>query len=360
METRKKIVCRMVSQGMRTTKALAIARIPRSTYYYKAIGRPKGKSPSSQTMHNGKWVDNQQVLDAIKELLGQEFIDYGYIRTTQDLKQQGYTINKKKVYRLMKEHKLLYPKKPVISTEKVYVKYSSPLCSRPFEVMEIDIKYVYIQGIRKHAYLITILDIFTRIALVWGLNWDMKTQRVIELLNELYSKWLIPYGVDPKLTQVKIRTDNGSQFIAKLFRSHLNDAGIKNEYIHPGTPQQNGHIEAFHKTVSALVCRKFELDTLEQAVQILTRFYKAYNNKRIMKAILYKTPVEFFELWLKGQIGINIKNEKIKYFFREKAIGNQLAPSSEFLKMQNKINEKYNECLTINYSPFLGPLLLLS
>lgn len=53
MAERKEIVCRMVSQGMRTSHALSIAEIPRSTYYYKSNGRRKGKQPSGFSFLNG-------------------------------------------------------------------------------------------------------------------------------------------------------------------------------------------------------------------------------------------------------------------------------------------------------------------
>ncbi len=346
MESRKEVVCKMVSLGMRTTKALDIASIARSTYYYKSTGCKKGKRPLGYTKYEGKMVPDSNVIKSIHDILGQEFIDYGYIRTTEALKAIGYQINKKKVYRLMKEQHLLFPKRFIKGRNKEYVSYTSPICTRPFELIEIDIKYIYIQGEKRNAYLITMLDVFTRKALVWSLNWDMKTQRVIELLNELYTQWLIPLGIDPKKVQIKIRTDNGSQFIAKLFRNRLDEAGIDNEYIHPGTPQQNGHIEAFHKTLSELVCKKYELETIGHARQILSRFYDVYNNKRIMKAILYKTPSEFFKLWKNGNIETTKVNGKIKYFFRERTPEIQAVPSSEILTVQNKNMQQINQSLT--------------
>ena len=105
----------------------------------------------------------------------------------------------------MKEHSLLLPKKPAKGRNKVYVKYTSPVCAAPFETIEADIKYVYIHGARRNAYLITLLDVFTRMTLVWTFQWDMKTQRIIELIEELFDKWLIPCGIDPLKIQVKIR-----------------------------------------------------------------------------------------------------------------------------------------------------------
>ena len=336
----------MVSLGMRTEKALRIASLARSTYYYEPTGGKKGRRPTGFTMMNGTKVADSKVIESVNEILQHEFIDYGYIRTAKALKAMGYQINKKKVYRLMKEHGLLFPKRVTKIHNKEYVVYSSPICSRPFELIEIDIKYIYIRGERCNAYLITMLDVFSRKALVWTLNLDMKTQRVTELLNQLIAQWLIPLGIDPKKVEVKIRTDNGSQFIAKLFRDHLSEAGIENEYIRPGTPEQNGHIEAFHNTINKLVCKKYEFDSLGQARDVLEKFFDVYNNKRIMKSILYKSPSEFYQCWKKGNIETRIIKGKAKYFFRERMPENQASPDSEVLNMQNKVTEQKNRSLT--------------
>jgi hypothetical protein len=43
MESCKQIVGMMVSPGMRTSKALSIVSIPRTTYYYKGAGTKNGK-----------------------------------------------------------------------------------------------------------------------------------------------------------------------------------------------------------------------------------------------------------------------------------------------------------------------------
>lgn len=336
MAERKEIVCKMVSMGMRTARAFEIAGIPRSTYYYRSTGVRKGKEPSTHTLKNGQLVSNEELLNEMNTILGVDFIDYGYVRTTMALVGLGYHINKKKIYRLMKENHLLFKKKKAI-LKKNYVTDFVPVCTSPFQVMEIDIKYVYIHGLRKNAYLITILDIFSRVALAWSIDMNMKSSRVIELVNQLLNNWLIPWNIDPKQTKVCIRTDNGSQFIAALFRQHLHHANISNEYIKPATPEQNGHIESFHATLTSLVCNKYYFEDLNQANPILQKFYQTYNNIRIMKSILYKTPLQFLNLWKDGKIGVKTEYNKIVYFFREETTTQlAVASSPEYFGGDNK------------------------
>jgi len=45
---------------------------------------------------------------------------------------------------------------------------------------------------------------------------------------------------------VVIRSDNGSQFIARNVREYLGLIGVQQEFTHVATPEENAHIEAYH------------------------------------------------------------------------------------------------------------------
>ncbi len=50
--------------------------------------------------------------------------------------------------------------------------------------------------------------------------------------------------------QLIIKADNdGSQYTSKAFRKSMLTLGLKIEHIAVNTPEQNGHIESFHKTL---------------------------------------------------------------------------------------------------------------
>ena len=334
MAARKEIVCKVVSEGMSVSKAMAIAEVPRSSYYYRTNGKRRGKAPSTHTMKGDIMVENTAVVEEINSMLAEEFIDYGYERTTAELKNRGYQINKKKVYRLMKETSLLFPKFKIKASGRSFVKFTVPLVTKPFETIEIDFKYIYIEGLKRHAYLITMLDVFSRAALVWELNITMKASDAVRLVGKLIADW-IP---EPKKLSVKIRTDNGSQFIAENFRNCLQKEGISNEYTHPGTPEQNAHIESFHNTLDRLVCSRYSFDTVQMAQEILDRFFFVYNQKRIMKSILYMAPMEFLKQWSEGKISSKKEKRKLKYFLREKPTEHKsggLPPDTFFLQSKN-------------------------
>jgi transposase InsO family protein len=320
MEERKEIVNRYIYKGLNAKRAAAFAGFSKSAYYYKSSGNKKGKKPTDKTLTvKGELIDNKIVIDEIKKIIKPDFIDYGYDKVTHLLKEEGYIINRKKVYRLMKKHRLLNPKDRPSTALKTYVRYSQPYPGRPFESLEIDIKYIYIAGDNANAFLITILDVFTRKALVWDLAFSMKSDRVIELFQRLIKEYLQPYNLLNEQVSVTIRSDNGSQFVAKKVRQFLQENQIFQEFIKPATPQQNAYIESFHSLVEKLVCTKFEFDSLFHARQTFEKFYDTYNNKRIIKKLKNLTPSKFFEKFYNGEIVVayNIKTKKQLIFFRK-------------------------------------------
>ena len=147
--------------------------------------------------------------------------------------------------------------------------------------------------------------------------------------------------------RIKIRTDNGPQFIAKKLADELARHDLEHEFINPSTPQENGHIESFHSTVTRLVCSRNIFSDLDQARKTFEQFYKAYNYTRVMKSLLYNAPFEFLELWTKGLIGIE-KNKRKKdiFVFRQKpAIQGVLGSRAEDLYWASK-NMKQNITFT--------------
>ncbi len=353
MEERKEIVNRYIQKGMKATKAAQVADFSRSGYYYKPNGRKPGKRPTLFTLKkDGTLVENSIVVQAVKEIINPDFIDYGYEKTTVELHKKEYIINRKKVYRLMKENHLLNPKQVTPKQLKNYVKYSQPYPSQPFEMLEIDIKYIYIRGDRRNAFLITIIDVFTRKALVWDLAYSMKSERVINLIDQLILNHLQPNNVLTKGISVIIRSDNGSQFIAKIVREHLEQNQIFQEFIKPATPEQNGYIESFHSTVEKLVCRRFEFVSMAHALKVFHDFYETYNKKRILKCLLYKAPNEFLEEWENEKLVViyNVKTKKQKFFFREKQNIKPvlLPPRRNYLNGQDKDKMNKNSLYNCN------------
>lgn len=342
MGQRKEIVRCYVSEGLRVFDAVNIAGIKKSTYYYHSNGKPKGKRPSTHTLKvSGSVVTNDILVADIIRLISPDYHDYGYQTVTHQLRRMGYIINPKKVYRLMKENNLLHPKVTrKDKRDKNYIKYTVPPLERPFATVEADIKYVYIHGENRNAYLITFLCTFCRYAAVWKLDYSMRAGEIIKLLNDFINHPVVKENTIKEGIKIIIRTDNGPQFIAKILAEAIKQIGIIHEFINPGTPQENGHIESFHSTVTRLVCNRNIFEDLAHARSVFKEFYFAYNNTRVMKNLLYRSPKEFINLWRTGYVGIkkDNKNREIFYLREKPYIEISEGVSSEDLFGLNKSN----------------------
>jgi putative transposase len=80
----------------------------------------------------GALFENAVLVADIETPLRQESCCYGYRNMTGELKEKGWIINHKKVYRLMKEHKLLFGGR--IRPEpfkRDFIRFRSPGAERP-------------------------------------------------------------------------------------------------------------------------------------------------------------------------------------------------------------------------------------
>jgi len=275
-----------ISQGHKIKICLKASSLNSSTYYYKPKTGGRGKKASTKTLRqDGVWIQNTQVVEQIIELLGHEFVDYGYIKVCHWLrKRKGYIINKKKVYRLMKEHNLLNPSKFIQRSPRLWVSELVPDPQVVFENLEIDIKYIYVQGTRTNAMQLTVLDVKSRYVLGYCMGNSIRKKDVINLFEKIFALFNMP-------EKFYIRCDNGSQFVANEVRQYFDmHPGAQQEFTRPATPEQNGHIESFHAIIARVICQRFVFEDFEDLKQTMKRFIKFYNTDRIHSGIKYECP----------------------------------------------------------------------
>lgn len=283
------VASHLISQGYQTKQILGLLQISSSSWYYQSTGGRQGPRPSTYTgTLDGGLLPNQEIVRRIEELLQQDFVDYGYIKVTHWLRQNlNVIINFKKVYRLMKESKLLYHQHRRDKKGKTFIKFRVPKPELPFEHMEVDIKYIWIHGSRRMAYLLSVIDIKTRAILGWMLQHSIRQNDVVSLIQAIAAWYCLPL-------KVTVRSDNGAQFEAKMVRECLSEMGIQQEFSHVATPQDNGHIESYHNIVKKAVCNVYEFFDLQEANEIIRRFVDFYNGERLHSGIGYLSPNRYF------------------------------------------------------------------
>jgi len=277
-----------IHQGYPLYKVLPLCGLSKSSYYYLPSRGKRGRKVSTSTHSKaGILYSNEYVVERIKWLLEQEFIDYGYEKVTGWLQNsEGLVINGKKVYRLMKQARLLNSRIRSSKQGKRIAKDLLPSPAQPFECLQTDIKYIYVQGEHRNALLISVLDVFSRGVLGYKLEWSITKHQVIDLMKEVLYHYQMPQ-------QVSLRTDNGSQFEAGLFREYLREMHIDHEFTHVASPQENCYIESFHSIVESAVCTRYEFESLQQAKEVFNRFINFYNQDRIHGSLNLLSPNQF-------------------------------------------------------------------
>lgn len=280
-----------IGAGIAKSLVLRLCQISRSSFYYKPQDghRQAGRVCSTTTIkRTGGYEPDTQVVEDIKALLAQEFVDYGYYKTTIYLRQtKQYLINPKKVYRLMNEHGLLnLTSRAYNTTKRQWVKELVPNPETEFTYFEFDIKYIYVHARRAHAQVLTVLDVFSRWNMGQLIKWTMRKEDVVALFETLFETYSLP-------TQFYVRNDNGSQFVADVVQTYFRDRNVVQEFTKPATPEQNAHIESYHSILERAVCKRYEFESLAQAIETLNRFRDFYNLERIHSGLHYRSPYQF-------------------------------------------------------------------
>lgn len=281
------IATQYIEQGYRVRKVIKILGLSPGSFYHKTIveidQKSKSIKPSNFTYSlSGMKICNDIIIDEIEALLALEFVDYGYLKVYYYLKD-FYTINHKKVYRLMKENKLLYVSKQIKIGSKQWVKDLVPKPLVDFSYWEFDIKFMYLSGAGLYIPLLSVIDVKSRWLLGQLCQRSIKKQDVKTLMQALIETYNIP-------EKIHVRCDNGSQFESNLIRDFFKEKGIEQEFTKPATPEQNAHVESYHSILEKIICKQYQFETQKDQLETLNKWAMFYNYERIHSGSNYTSP----------------------------------------------------------------------
>ena len=233
--------------------------------------------------------------------------DYGYKAMTAALMLLGFIINHKKVYRLMDQWQLLHDARE--KAPRAYVKYRRVNPAEPLTVIEMDIKFQWVVAHQRYAYILTIIDCFTRNVLHWQVAYSIKKQQVISAWQQVIINYLQPHQMLEKNLTIEVRNDNDSRFWAKHVQEFMATNHLKQVFTHPYTPQENGHIESFHAILGRSLSSKTFFTIMDLEAHI-NNFYRIYNNVRLHGSLDHLSPAMFWNLWKAGHIESEIRKNK--------------------------------------------------
>ena len=262
---------------------------PKSSYYYlnqkenlTSLKRKRGRKNNNLIFNRRleRFFTKEELLNQyIIPLLSSEFVVYGYQKLAKILKNKGFLINKKRLYRILKEEKLLNPKR--IKTNYVSFKKASLFIpEKPNQLWEADYKSAYIKGENRRVRIFNLIDCFTKRLLLQIIGYSLPSSVIVPQI-EKFLKEKTPINLI-------IRTDNGPEFRSYRFKELLEKYKVIHESIHIKHPEENSYIESYHSILKVEVLSRQEFDSLEELKDTLRRWEYFYNHLRIHSSIGYK------------------------------------------------------------------------
>ena len=214
---------------------------------------------------------------------------YGSRKLCEVLRTEGMAVNRKHMQRLMRLMGLesMAPKPGTSEPHPEHPRFPYLLrnlaISRPNQVWAADITYIPMA--RGFAYLVAIIDWYSRRVLAWRLSNTLDSSFCTEALVDALDGFPKPDIFN---------TDQGSQFTAAVFTDVLRAAGVTISMDGRGRCIDNVFVERVWRSLKYEEVFLHAYDDLDEARAGITRYFEFYNCTRPHQALGYQTPDAFY------------------------------------------------------------------
>lgn len=193
----------------------------------------------------------------------------------EKLKSEGIEISLSSVKRTLSRYGLLNKRSP---WKKRRSYPPRPDIKMAGDMVEMDTIHLVDRNSKK-TYVYTAIDIYSRY------GFAMLSEKVNTYQSILFAKKTQKY-FDFKIKV--IQTDNGPEF-QKFFSDFITRNKIQHRHIHPRSPNENGHLERFNRTIQEEIPKHNLCIHLPEDIK---SYLKHYNEKRMHMSLNFKTPTQ--------------------------------------------------------------------
>lgn len=273
----------------------------------RTMCRVLGVSPSGYYASRGRPI-SPTARD--REVLGSEIESihqlsrgtYGSPRVTEELRQRGRRVSKKRVANEMRRRELRGRKRKRFraTTDSKHSDAIAPNllardfhCNAPNEVWVTDVTAVFTGA--GWLYLAAILDLFSRAVVGWATSSNNDTALALSALNEAVETRRPPRGLVH-------HSDRGSPYASKDYRERLQECGMTASMSRKGDCWDNAVAESFFATIKGEELDHQWFESRAAARRVIGDYISNfYNPLRRHSTVGYLSPDEFE---LRAQVGV--------------------------------------------------------
>jgi len=194
------------------------------------------------------------------------------------LRNEGVEVSLSSVKRKLSRYGLLKKRSP---WKKLRSYPPRPEANMAGMLVEIDtVHFVDKYGTKIYVY--TALDVYSRYGFAWLSD---KSNCIRSSMFLMKARRYFPFDIQ------NIQTDNGSEY-GMYFTDFIKRLGMTHRHIHPRSPNENGHVERFNRTIQEEIGRHGWCIFIPKDIE---SYLNHYNTERLHMGINFKTPAQLIQ-----------------------------------------------------------------
>jgi transposase InsO family protein len=238
--------------------------------------------------------EDKHILEKIRRIYNEHDGNYGSPRICAELRDQGESINHKRVERLMRSAGFVgkagriyrrrpLPENPCIQVPNLQREEGKPVA--PNRQWAGDVTYLKIHG--QWQYLAVVIDLYSRKVV----GWELSATRTVALTLSALRKAITNRNIEKGLI---FHSDRGSEYGAYAYHRCLEVVGIKPSMNRPGHMNDNVYVETFFQTLKTESFKGIEFKSVQELRTTLAWYMENYYNEyRKHSSLGFQSPNQY-------------------------------------------------------------------
>jgi transposase InsO family protein len=222
---------------------------------------------------------------------------WGYRRVWAYMRyRQGVIVGRNRIYRLMKENRLLIHKRSRFLARRKPER-PKPRASYPNKYWGTDMTKIKI-GSFGWVYLHIVLDWYTKELIGYSFSFQSKTDDWLDALNMAVNA-RFPNGIRESKRRPQLISDNGCQPTSERYMRSCSELEIKQVFTSWNNPKGNADTERVIRTIKEDLVWPYDWENPFIFEEALKSWIDHYNTDFPHQSLKYKTPTQFYHHYLK-------------------------------------------------------------